>query len=65
MKAFEKHSSSSGPNHNEEAFLEAASVGDIFRVKSFIDKRVNINTKNREGLTALTLSAFNGHLEVL
>jgi hypothetical protein len=45
--------------------FNAASVGDLLRIKSLIEARANVNAKQVGGFTALMWAAGNGHLEVV
>ena len=45
-------------------FINAAGKGDLNTVQSLVDK-VNINSKNGNGHTALYKSAEKGHLDVV
>jgi ankyrin repeat protein/beta-lactamase regulating signal transducer with metallopeptidase domain len=43
----------------------AASQGDIEKVKSLIEKGINVNTKDKEGYTAIYDAAARGHKDVV
>ena len=43
------------------AFLEAADKGDLNCLKDLIKMGVNINTKDKDGYTALMLASREGH----
>jgi len=45
--------------------FNAASVGDLVRVKSLIDAKADVNAKQGDGFTALMWASGNGHLEVV
>ena len=45
-------------------FIKAADKGDLNTVQSLVDK-VNINSKNGEGFTALFNAAWKGRLDVV
>ncbi|MCX5894296.1 MAG: ankyrin repeat domain-containing protein, partial [Proteobacteria bacterium] len=45
--------------------MEAAEHGDVFKVKSLLAKRANVNASNKKGGTALKFAVQNGHIEVV
>lgn len=45
--------------------LDAARAGDVGLVNDLLKAGVNIETRNKQGHTALTLAAYSGQLEVL
>ena len=45
-------------------FIKAAGNGDLNTVQSLVDK-VNVNSKDGDGRTALWKAAFGGHLDVV
>ena len=45
-------------------FINAAENGDLNTVQSLVDK-VNVNSKDGDGRTALWKAAFGGHLDVV
>ncbi len=45
-------------------FLENSEKGNLNMMKEFLELGADINTRNRNGTSALMLSAFNGHEEV-
>lgn len=48
----------------EFAFVKHAESGNLELVKSFLQKGININSRNTEGATALMLATFKGHHEL-
>ena len=48
----------------EAGILEAAKIGDLARVQTYIEKGVNVNSQDEDGLTAWTWASRKGHLEV-
>jgi hypothetical protein len=48
-----------------EAFAEAARKGDAAAVKKLMDEGVDVNTKFRYGVTALSYACDRGHLDVV
>ena len=49
---------------SEANFIEAADDGDLNTVQSLVDK-VNINSKDSQGRTALRCAAYRGYLDVV
>lgn len=49
---------------NEE-LLEAADKGDLEGVKQALDSGANINTKDKGGMSALSLAVRSGFIEVI
>jgi len=49
----------------EGQLIKAVGLADVRQVKNPLDKGANINAKNPDGLTALMVAAFNGHLDVV
>ena len=49
----------------ESNILDAASDGDLPRVKELIDAKVDVNTKADNGATPLIMASEQGHLEVV
>ena len=47
------------------SILAAATRGDLATVTKFLDRAVNVNTRNEKGETALYLASANGHLNVV
>ncbi|AFM25166.1 ankyrin repeat domain-containing protein [Desulfomonile tiedjei] len=45
--------------------IEAAQKGDLKRVQDLLNKGCDVETKNRDGITALMAAAFNNHLEIM
>ena len=45
--------------------FDAAAVGDLVRVKSFITAKADVNAKNKDGTTALMYACENGRVEVV
>ena len=56
------HSDEDEKQNNERAFLEAAKVGNLCKLKEFITKGIDKEAKNNQGYTALHLTSENGHL---
>ena len=48
-----------------EAFLAAARKGDVAKLKEFLDKGVDVNTKTQYGATALAYACDKGHVDVV
>jgi ankyrin repeat protein len=46
-------------------FFNAASKGDLARVKALIDAKTDVNAAEPDGFTALMLASEKGHLEVV
>lgn len=61
--------SHSGPTNaaslGDGSFTDAAAFANLPRITELIAKGVDINAKNKDGVTALLLAAQNGHLEVV
>ena len=55
------HSDEDEKRNNERAFLEAAKVGNLCKLKEFITKGIDKEAKNNQGYTALHLTSENGH----
>ena len=49
---------------SESKFIKAADKGDLKAVQSLVDK-VNVNSKDSDGRTALWNAALRGHLDVV
>ena len=49
---------------SESDFIKAAERGDLNTVQSLVDK-VNVNSKDGQGRTALWNAAYTGHLDVV
>ena len=45
-------------------FIKAAENGDLNTVQSLVEK-VNINSKNKDGFTALWQAAYEGHFDIV
>ena len=49
----------------EAYFREAARIGDVQRIKQFIQEGVNVNCVDKKGCTALMNAAHNGEIDIL
>jgi ankyrin repeat protein len=54
-----------GANKAEEDLINAAGKGDLAQIKSLIAAGVDVNAKNNDGYTALTLASKHGNDEVV
>ena len=52
-------------DYDTEALIEAASRGDINRVRSLLAGGADVNTKNSDGVTALWIAAAKGHTDIV
>ena len=48
-----------------EALLQAACDGDVFKVKSLLEQGADINAKDKNGRTALILATEKGYVEIV
>jgi uncharacterized protein len=48
-----------------QALIEAAKQGDLKQVQELLEKGADINTKDKDGMTALMVACLNGHAEVV
>ena len=48
---------------NDEAFLEQAREGDLAVLELFLKGGMDVETRDRSGVTALMCAASNGHVE--
>src|SRR5215831_19419879 len=55
----------SGIPYTGDAFVSSAASGDVRTVELFLAAGLNLNTRNRDGFTALMWSAGQGHLQVV
>jgi ankyrin repeat protein len=51
--------------NDKEDFLHKASDGDFEQVKAFVEAGVDLEAKNRYGMTALYVAARNGHKDLV
>ena len=49
----------------QEGLIEAAKIGDLNAVYSFIDVGVDVNSPDETGKTALIWAAIEGHIEIV
>jgi uncharacterized protein len=50
---------------NRDPLARAAAAGDLSQVKALLDAGHSVNAKAGDGNTALSLAAYEGHLDVL
>jgi len=64
-KKSDKTQTVTGATDTGQQLREEAEAGDLARVQALIAAKVNVNSKGKDGVTALMLAAKEGHIKVV
>ena len=64
-KSFSRRFPSFTNSANSSALNEAAAAGDLLKLGSLLDSKVNVDARSKAYMTPLMLAAMNGHIQCL